>query len=252
MVSSNDAGSLYGVLHVDRTATEGEIKKAYLRLAMKTHPDKHPGDHEATQKFQEISRAYATLSDKEKRSVYDATGIVDGECQGDVEFWKSTFEAVSFETLDEDKKKYQGSAEELDDLTRAYTDNCGCMGKILDDMFYAEPVDEARFRAILQRLIDSKDLPSYSAFNGETASAKRKREKKAAREAEEAAKAASALGLEKKFVGGDDSALHSALALRIGQRARAFDSLINSLEQRHMSGAGEKEKTTNKSSKKRK
>jgi len=57
----------YSVLGVNKDATQDQIKKAYRKLASQHHPDKG-GD---TQKFQEIQTAYDTLSDPQKRSMYD-------------------------------------------------------------------------------------------------------------------------------------------------------------------------------------
>ncbi|MCZ8131615.1 MAG: molecular chaperone DnaJ [Steroidobacteraceae bacterium] len=64
----------YQVLDVARTATEAEIKKAYRRLAMKYHPDRNPGDHEAEERFKEAKEAYEVLSDAQKRAAYDQFG----------------------------------------------------------------------------------------------------------------------------------------------------------------------------------
>ena len=64
----------YEVLGVDRNADDAAIKKAYRVLAKKYHPDMHPGDKEAEQKFKEASEAYAVLSDAEKRRQYDQFG----------------------------------------------------------------------------------------------------------------------------------------------------------------------------------
>ena len=66
----------YEVLGVDKTADEKEIKKAYRKLARKYHPDVVEEDkkEEATEKFKEISEAYAVLSDEEKRARYDQFG----------------------------------------------------------------------------------------------------------------------------------------------------------------------------------
>jgi molecular chaperone DnaJ len=69
---------LYSILEVDRNATEDEIKKSYRKLAMKYHPDKNNGDNSAEAKFKEISSAYETLSDPQKKSNYDRFGTADG------------------------------------------------------------------------------------------------------------------------------------------------------------------------------
>lgn len=60
----------YDILGVERTASQQEIKKAFRALAHIHHPDKG-GD---AQKFQQINRAYQTLSDPKKRSDYDRFG----------------------------------------------------------------------------------------------------------------------------------------------------------------------------------
>ena len=49
----------------------------YRRLALKLHPDKNPGDEEAAQRFQEVSRAYNILADPQKRKYYDEHGTVE-------------------------------------------------------------------------------------------------------------------------------------------------------------------------------
>ncbi|MDD6208413.1 MAG: molecular chaperone DnaJ [Clostridiales bacterium] len=64
----------YDVLGVSKTATDDELKKAYRKLAKKYHPDSHPGDKEAEEKFKEASEAYAVLSDADKRRQYDQFG----------------------------------------------------------------------------------------------------------------------------------------------------------------------------------
>lgn len=58
----------YDTLGVLKTSTPEEIKKAYRKLAAQYHPDKEGGD---TEKFQEIQKAYETLSDPQKRAAYD-------------------------------------------------------------------------------------------------------------------------------------------------------------------------------------
>jgi curved DNA-binding protein len=69
-----DYKDYYKILGVERSASKDEIKRAYRKLAMKTHPDKNPGDTKAEDRFKEINEAYQVLSDPEKRSRYDQLG----------------------------------------------------------------------------------------------------------------------------------------------------------------------------------
>lgn len=64
----------YKILGVERNANKDEIKRAYRKLALKTHPDRNPGNSKAEEHFKEINEAYQVLSDPEKRSRYDQLG----------------------------------------------------------------------------------------------------------------------------------------------------------------------------------
>ncbi len=64
----------YKILGLQKSATEGEIKKAYRKLARKYHPDLSPNDKEAEKKFKEINEANEVLSNVENRKKYDKYG----------------------------------------------------------------------------------------------------------------------------------------------------------------------------------
>ncbi|NWF55173.1 MAG: J domain-containing protein [Syntrophaceae bacterium] len=64
----------YDLLEIDPSATLGEIKKAYRRLAHRYHPDKNPNNPSAEERFRLITEAYEVLQDSGKRSAYDRQG----------------------------------------------------------------------------------------------------------------------------------------------------------------------------------
>lgn len=61
----------YAILGVSKTANDSQIKKAYRKRAVQTHPDKTGGDRRA---FDRVSEAYTILSDEAKRTIYDRYG----------------------------------------------------------------------------------------------------------------------------------------------------------------------------------
>jgi molecular chaperone DnaJ len=63
--------SYYDILWVSKDASEAEIKKAYRKLSRENHPDLNKWDKAKEEKFKEISEAYETLSDSQKKSNYD-------------------------------------------------------------------------------------------------------------------------------------------------------------------------------------
>lgn len=93
----------YDILGVPPTATEIEIKKAYRKLAIVTHPDKNPGDATAHEKFQAIGEAYQVLSDQELRKRYDKFGKEDavpgGGFEDPAEFFSMIFGGSAFVDL---------------------------------------------------------------------------------------------------------------------------------------------------------
>lgn len=114
-----DSVDLYDVLGLTSDTTPESIKKAYRRLALVYHPDKHntasdAAKAEASIKFQQISFAYSVISDETKKARYDKTGRTDegfelaaGE-DGWEAYFEQMFDRVTRGKLDEMKKEYQG------------------------------------------------------------------------------------------------------------------------------------------------
>lgn len=111
---------LYAVLSLEKeTATADCVKKAYRRLALVHHPDKHANSNDAKRqesalRFQQVGFAYAVLSDEKRKGRYDRTGRTDegfelsaGEDGWDL-YFADLFEGVTKGRLDEIKKEYQG------------------------------------------------------------------------------------------------------------------------------------------------
>lgn len=69
-----DKRDYYEVLGVNKSASDEEIKKAYRKVAKQYHPDLHPGDKAAEEKFKEANEAYEILSDPQKKAKYDQFG----------------------------------------------------------------------------------------------------------------------------------------------------------------------------------
>ena len=99
---------LYQVLGVEKTASSGQIKKAYHKMSLQVHPDR-VGETEresCTRKFQCVGAVYAVLSDQERRGLYDETGEVEDEMdplqdkdKDWEEYWRLHFPKISVQVL---------------------------------------------------------------------------------------------------------------------------------------------------------
>ena len=93
----------YDALGVRTNASELDIKKAYRRLAITTHPDKNPGDETAHARFQAIGEAYQVLSNDDLRKQYDKFGkeqaVPGGGFEDPAEFFGMIFGGDAFVDL---------------------------------------------------------------------------------------------------------------------------------------------------------
>ncbi|MFM8707966.1 MAG: DnaJ domain-containing protein, partial [Planctomycetia bacterium] len=64
----------YQTLGVPKSASAEDIRKAYRELARKYHPDLHPDDAAAKEKFKKVQNAFDVLNDPSKREMYDRYG----------------------------------------------------------------------------------------------------------------------------------------------------------------------------------
>ncbi|CAF0724411.1 unnamed protein product [Didymodactylos carnosus] len=223
---------LYEIFTISRTATEGQVKKAYRQLALRFHPDRTDIDQkeDAKQKFQIIGKIYAILSDEEKRKTYDHTGMVDDSSVDDITDWfdycKKMFRKVTKNDLVEFENKYKDSNEELEDLKRIYLEVGGDMDQIFERHLLTRLDDEQRLREMLDKMIEEKEIPAFDAYTKESKTKRDKRHRKLTKEAVEAEKLMKELN-----IGQDDASLTQAIQMRQQEREKNrdnfFDQLLN-------------------------
>ncbi|XP_059928514.1 dnaJ homolog subfamily C member 9 isoform X2 [Gadus macrocephalus] len=193
--------SLYDLLGVDRTATDAEVRRSYYKVSLRVHPDRAPDDPLATEKFQVLGKLYAVLCDAEQRAVYDETGVVDEEsdtlkkerCWED--YWRVLFPTITLKDILDFEKKYQGSAEEREDLLKLYVKHEGDMDLITSSAMCCTVEDEPRLCAILREAIEAEEVPAFPAFTKESAKKTKARRKRADKERVEAEEMQKELGL---------------------------------------------------------
>ncbi|KAJ2549882.1 hypothetical protein EV175_004275 [Coemansia sp. RSA 1933] len=207
-----DVPDLYAVLDVAKTATDDELRKAYRRRALQTHPDKwahldasSPEAQAKTQEFQQVGFAYTVLKDARRRKQYDTTGSVnDLMVEEDGKDWDAYFRelwsgVVDASTIEQFALKYKKSGEEKADLLAAYTRHDGDLDLIFADVMLADvETDEARFVAILETAIKEKTISRTKAFTRSKKLSK-KRAAQARNEAAEADALREELGLDEKL-----------------------------------------------------
>ncbi|KAK7693560.1 hypothetical protein QCA50_003129 [Cerrena zonata] len=164
---------------------------------------------DASLKFQQIGFAYAVLGDEKRRERYDKLGKTDegfdlGEGEDGWEaYFEDLFEKVTKQRLDDLKKEYQGSEEEVQDLKAAYVETKGDIEVIMQHIPHSTFDDEARFIVTITDLLKKKELPKFKKWDTSVKDEKSKlvRQKRGEKEAKEAEEMAKELGVWDEFYG---------------------------------------------------
>lgn len=272
---------LYEILNLKKkTAGPAEkIKKAYYKASLKYHPDRvnnrlhHEEASEtkvsssngakeaesdkdvtelATRKFQLIGKAYAILSDEEKRKIYDETGVIDDDSVISSErdwsdYWRVLFKKVTVKDLEDFEQNYKNSDEERNDLKAAYLKHEGDMTGILTEiMCTTQDEDEERLGEILKELISNEELPDFHKFSNESDKKKKARKRRADKEAREAAAAMEEIKAKNGSLaaGNDDDFLTKMIQKRQSDRGERMGSFLDQLGEKYSkkSSTGSKNK----------
>lgn len=118
-------------------------------------------------------------------------------------YFESLFQRIDRKALDADKKRYQGSDAELDDLIAAYNESKGDFEQILTFIPHSTNDDEPRLKQAIEKLIAENRLAATKSWNKSSGDSKaaHKRKKASAQEAKEAEEAAKELGVWDEFYG---------------------------------------------------
>uniref|UniRef100_A0A183C2V3 J domain-containing protein n=1 Tax=Globodera pallida TaxID=36090 RepID=A0A183C2V3_GLOPA len=246
---------LYQILKLDRSNNSfnnKQIKKAYYRQSILWHPDRFASAHHdeaarelAKQKFQVIGRAFAILGDKDKREIYDETGLLDDENDFDddkdwTEVWRGVFKKVTPEEIEAYLAEFRGSQEEIEEVKKAYQKHKGNMDRILECVVGAEQPDEDRIREIVRHCIERGELNAYSRFTNEPPAAQIRRAKRAQREAIEAEQALKELRKREAGASEGEDTLSALIRSKQRKRSEKMDDFLGTLAQKYGGSSSKK------------
>ncbi|XP_076251297.1 dnaJ homolog subfamily C member 9 [Rhynchophorus ferrugineus] len=224
-ISYYGTSNFYEVLGVNRTATDKEIKKAYLKLSLLVHPDRvEPNEKEiATEKFKVLGRIHSILQDNDKRRIYDERGDFDDETDSKCnwrEYWFAMFKKIEIKDIQEYEQKYIGSETERSDIKRAYEKSKGSMDRILELVPFTNCDSEPRILDIVREMIDKGEVREFNGFFNESRVKKLRRRRKWEAEEREAAKV-NLNELQKEI---DDN---------MEKRGKVFEDMLSNLEAKY-------------------
>lgn len=187
---------------------------------------------EATKKFQDITWAYAILSDETRRKIFDQSGSTERAAAFDKEFnWTDFCNAqfqsfVDMKMLDKLKAEYQGTEEEHNDLLSSFNKFEGDLDRVFENVVYSNTLDdEERFRALIDKAIKDGNVEGYEAYTQEPEKKRQRRQKEAQKEAKEAEQEHKKIKRKKEKSNDMDLA-----ALIQGRQKSRMDDFISGLE----------------------
>uniref|UniRef100_A0A182SAT6 J domain-containing protein n=1 Tax=Anopheles maculatus TaxID=74869 RepID=A0A182SAT6_9DIPT len=222
--------NIYKLFSVEKTATIHDVLKPFYRLLLQHHPDAASESEkpEAVDKMKVLKTLYNILGNPESRAEYDKNGFIDRELEIAVNqavegqmFCKPT----TAEDIDTYRECYIGSRKERSDIKQEYLKGKGCMNHMIHKLHFMPCEDEPRLIAIVQEMIDTKEVPEYAAFTKEP---KEKRARRHARYGREAALAQNMLKEQRR--GLDPAAYEQKIA---AERKDAFIAMIDSMEAKY-------------------
>ena len=150
----------YGILQLTPDATPDEIRRNYLLLSRKVHPDKNPGDDQAAARYIQLKEAYDTLSDPDKRARYDRGGSAGDDSAAFAEAY-AFFRGTPIDTNDIDAylDGYRGSVVEEEDLLSFFRENDGDLAQLLSFIIGSRDEDVPRYLAFFEAAIKAGRLP---------------------------------------------------------------------------------------------
>ena len=159
------AVSLYELLRIAPTATDKEVRKAYLVLSRAVHPDRNPSPH-AQQDFIALKKAYDILSEATKRERYDRTGQVDDESQSFADAYERYRGVpISDDDIVSYMESYRNSEAEQQDLLDYFEAHRGDVSRILGSVVGSTDKDIPRFVKFLKAALRSGQVCLRAAHN---------------------------------------------------------------------------------------
>ena len=183
------------------------------------------------------------MSNDEYRKVYDESGMIITDensftnlstFEEFLNYWRTLFPRIDSKKLENFAQEYIGSSEEEKDLKNLYLKFKGDLNMIFEHHYF---YDENRVTEMLNKLIDSNEIPKFDAFVKESKSKKEKRLRKIKKEASLAEKEA-----EKKD--DDNFDLIMAIQKRNSSKENDFDDMIKNLEAKYAGSKNQKSSST--------